>query len=258
MNNKINSNAQKNHIAQCFNAGAATYDEWADIQVIAAEGVVRLLNNITPPRHILEIGCGTGLLAEHLIQRFPESHVVLTDIAMAMLQRCQQKFTSPHISFAAMDGEQLALQQPFDLIVSSMTYHWFTDCISSLAQLYAKVAPAGYLIFACLGQRSLLEWRDVCAELDIIVPTPDFPSAEEMQARCPALEMTVELVSQPYDHARHFLRTLKHIGAMATRANHQTLSSGLLRRAICQLDARFPQGLQLTYEIIYGCWRRST
>ncbi len=86
-------NEHKGRIASAFTAQADVYDAAADLQWLVAE---RLAEQITgrikkTPRRILEIGCGTGFLSARLADAFPETRLVLTDIAPTMLARCRAR-----------------------------------------------------------------------------------------------------------------------------------------------------------------------
>ena len=57
-------------VATSFGARAGSYELHADLQRGVAERLARLLPPLDAPR-VLELGCGTGLLSRHLIERYP-------------------------------------------------------------------------------------------------------------------------------------------------------------------------------------------
>jgi malonyl-ACP O-methyltransferase BioC len=246
----------KKQIINCFNSGAYTYNAAADIQQIVARHLAERLAGVSASS-ILEIGCGTGLFSQYLPVSFPHAKILLTDIAPLMVQVCEQRFhTHPNIATACQDGEALVTPLQFDLIVSSMTLHWFTDFYASMAELITKLNSGGQFIFAMLGENSLLEWRDVCESDSKCRPTPIFPSAEAMKKYFPDLSLQVEVTPIAYADAYQFLKTLKSIGATAADINHITLSPGRLRRLMRAFDRTKASDIDVSYEIIYGCYTK--
>jgi malonyl-CoA O-methyltransferase len=249
--------ACKNTIIKCFNSRAYDYDSAADVQPLIASRLARLL----PARHarnILEIGCGTGLFSQYLSQHFPQSDLLLTDIAPAMLEVCQQRLLlHKQLTMTQMDGEALTTTSKFDLIASSMTLHWFVEIEKSLRQIMSRLARGGKFIFSMLGENSLQEWRELGVQNKVSIATPAFFSASKLQQQFPEFDLQVEVVKQQYPNARAFLKTLKSIGAHAPQKNHQPLSSGTLRRLMRLLDVKYPQGVSISYEVIYGSYANS-
>lgn len=247
--------AYKQKIIKSFNSGAYSYNRAVDIQPQVARKLSEYLPGVTA-KTILEIGSGTGLFSQYLPQYFPAAELWLTDIAPNMLEFCQERMcVYPNIRILQMDGEQLTLPNPFDLIVSCMTFHWFADIELSLQKIMAKLPPHGRLIFAMLGENSLAEWREICAGYAVL-PTPSFISPAKLQRLFPEFKIAVELSKQFYRNAYEFLKTLKLIGANAPHADHSPETSGSLRRLMRVLDKKYPQGIDMSYEIIYGSYEK--
>lgn len=243
----------KERILQCFNKGAETYDSAAIVQMQVAERLAtRLPRNSA--QTILEIGCGTGYFSQRLTDRYPEASFFLTDIAPAMVSVCKNRFSSPKIKIACIDGESLALPDQFDLITSNMTLHWFTDIKKSFEKIIERVSSAGgQFVFAMLGEHSLIEWREICENNHLQIPTPLFPSQEKLKEYFPEIKIESEIFQQPYQNVYEFLRSLKNLGATATRTDYLPLSAGKLR----QLMRRFDQQINISYEILYGSYKKS-
>lgn len=238
----------KQRIEQCFNRSAKTYDAAAMLQASVAKRLSQRLPHVSPEK-ILEIGCGTGLFSEELLTKFPHASISLTDISPAMIDICKKRMgSSAQLEFACMDGEAISTQTSFDLIVSNMTLHWFADFKNSFANMISKLSPGGKIFFAMLGENSLREFREICQNLNLPVPTPNFPVRSDLQNDFPKMKIEVEVLLQPYRNIYDFLRTLKEIGATATRPNYYPLSAGNLRRVMREFNTE----IQMSYEIIYG------
>ena len=150
----------KKKIIRYFNQSAMTYDAEATLQAAIAQQLAFRVNNHfsskKTPKKILEIGCGTGLLSQYMLRSYPAASFVLTDIAHTMVNLCSKRFThDSRIQAICLDGESLALQEKFDLIISSMALHWFEDLPSSFNTIIRHLTPGGCFLFSALGKHSL-------------------------------------------------------------------------------------------------------
>lgn len=242
----------KKAVVKNFDRRASTYTAHAEMQAYIALQLADQLRDIQP-KSVLEIGCGTGLLTQHLIRLFPEADLVITDIAPGMVQQCQQSMQPhPSIKFACMDGEQFELEQQFGLIVSSMTMHWFTDLQRSCIDITNQLQRGGHFIFSILGENSFHEWREICQQFNVAVGTPIFPAEHLLQTMLPNVELTVATYQQTYPSAYAFLNSLKTIGAITPRMRYNPLSSGQLRQMLRQFNSE----ITISYEVIYGKYTR--
>jgi len=244
----------KQKIIRYFNQGAATYDTSAEVQTYVAKQLALRIQPITPQK-ILEIGCGTGLLSEHLTALFPGTEVLLTDIAPTMVQICRERFRHlSHIKTDCVDAESAAhfVDAQFDLITSSMTLHWFESFSGSLQKLIDALAPGGSIHFAMLGKGSLCEWQAMCESLGLNVATPVFPEMRLIENDFPDVKFEREIYQQRYKNAYAFLNSLKCLGARASHPHHIPVSSGKLR----QLFRRYTHEISMSYEIIYGSYTK--
>lgn len=238
----------KERIVQRFNKGAETYDSACLVQARIADRLLQLIPRVSA-QNILEIGCGTGLFSQVIAAEFPKASFLLTDISPVMVNTCKKRFASyPQMQFACVDGEKLPFSSVYDLIVSNMTLHWFTDIKNSFAKIIDRLAPGGRFTFAMLGENSLAEWRDVCQTLGLPIATPHFPMISVLQNTFKDMQFKVETLTQQYSNIYDFLRSLKKIGATASRENYKPMSALQLRRIL----RKFAEPINISYEVIYG------
>jgi malonyl-CoA O-methyltransferase len=241
----------KQKIIHYFNQGAKTYDAFCTMQTHAAKQLVTYIEN-NVAKKILEIGCGTGLLSQHLHAIFPQSSLLLTDIAPDMIDVCQQKLgTYAQIELACMDGEKCEIPTKFDLIASSMTMHWFEDLKQSIEKLVSKLLPGGCLAFSILGENSLYEWRKMCDEFGIN-KSQYFPEVQQLRDYFPEMEIDTEKKQYQYKNAYEFLTSLKNLGARASNTNAAMMSPKKLRALLRQYHHK----IDMTYEIIYCRYKK--
>ena len=76
-----------------------------------------LLDNaaVTEGKTVLDVACGTGILAPLLLERKVAS-VVGVDIAPEMIRIAQEKHHHPNFTFLAGDVEELDFEQKFDIL----------------------------------------------------------------------------------------------------------------------------------------------
>src|SRR6185369_16647404 len=114
----------KASVAAAFSAAAETYNDGADVQRTAADGVAQRIGALPLPAQprILEIGCGTGFLSQSL-NVMPHADLTLSDISESMLNRCRKSLGKSDARFMVMDGEEPeAAGNGFDLICSSLVF----------------------------------------------------------------------------------------------------------------------------------------
>lgn len=246
-------------IAQRFAQAAGQYEAHAHAQrEIAAQFSawlkVQAQQSKQQPEKIAEIGCGTGLLSAHLCHDYPAAQLLLTDIAPAMLARCQQRFAdevvtltdsqSPAIHYALADGQQISFAPQPDWIVSSMCFQWFVDLPKVLAM---HAAQCQVLAFAVLLDGSFAPWRAAHEHLGLRHGLRTLPSLTEIERACqtiPHCQFKTQHISvkQVHHNGLDFARALRAIGADTPHQQHQPV---LLRPVLRQLE----QGCGANYEV---------
>ncbi len=230
-------------IAESFGARAESYEQHAGLQRAVADRLAQHLPKLERP-HVLELGCGTGLLSRHLVKHYPDARLILTDAAPAMIAECRRNLSGiskATISYEIMDAGEAGGHAELDLIVSSMTLHWLPDPPAALERLRRLLAPKGTLLYATLGPDSFAEWREVLASESLPSGLPDIKPL-------PGVIEEERLV--PDADTLSFLRRMKAVGGLTPREGYVPLSPGQLRRAIHAADERF--GGRITWHIVYG------
>ncbi len=134
---------------------ARAYDESFRFVSDHAEDLVALLDP-QPGERILDLGCGTGLLAAAIAGH--GAAVVGLDSDAAMIEAARAQFPAadhPSLEFTVGDGEALEeapLAGPFDAVFSNAALHWMTRPEAVLRGLNGLLRPGGRLV-AELGGR---------------------------------------------------------------------------------------------------------
>ncbi|MCL7380296.1 trans-aconitate 2-methyltransferase [Streptomyces sp. 35G-GA-8] len=100
------------------------------------------------PRHIVDLGCGTGAGTLALLKRFPEAEVTAVDTSAAYLQRLRDKAAAAGLADrvrtvqADLDGAWPELGTP-ELVWASASMHHMADPDRTLRQVHDTLAPGG-------------------------------------------------------------------------------------------------------------------
>ena len=158
--NRVN----KQLVCRQFQRVAASYDSQAMIQHRVADHLLGLLNchDKKDIHRVLEIGCCTGLLTRKLTEACSEiRELVLNDLVEGFAVQAGNQAGIPAIRFLAGDIETMPLSGPFDLIISSSTFHWLHDLDGLLKKLADNLAPGATLAFSMYGPDNLQEIRQL-------------------------------------------------------------------------------------------------
>jgi ubiquinone/menaquinone biosynthesis C-methylase UbiE len=99
---------------------------------------------------VLDVGCGTGLLACRIHEVFPQARVVGCDFSGGMLSHARAR--GPSLPWVQGDGGRLPFaDRAFDTIVSTEAFHWFPDQTAALAEFFRVLAPGGRLLVALMN-----------------------------------------------------------------------------------------------------------
>ena len=110
---------------------------------------------------VLDLGCGTGLLAADVAQ--DGARVTGVDPALPMLEIARHRPGGERVTWVAADARDVRLGETFDLVV--MTGHAFQvfltrqDRLAVLETIAAHLAPQGRFIFDSRNP-DLEEWRE--------------------------------------------------------------------------------------------------
>lgn len=129
------------------------------------------------PKHILELGAGTGNLSRRIRARYPSAELHLVDLSQQSLDVCREQLgafntTSREVHFHCADMAQIAFEpQQFDLVYSTIAIHHLDS--AAKRKLFANcrrwLRPDGAMVFSdqCRGatqasyQRHIELWKEL-------------------------------------------------------------------------------------------------
>ncbi len=261
------------NVGRAFSLAADQYDHYAALQLrVAGQLLSSLLKEcsrqFSSVTRILDVGCGTGLLAEALALLFPKADIVAIDVAEGMVRVAQQRlagYSSIHVCQAdAM--QSLTHLGKFDLVVSSFTLHWCGTPQRWLRRLSEVVVPGGGLLLAMPTAGSLSVLRQAWQQVDDECHVNTFPEVAAVQEAIERLSLTrlssgVMEWRQFYSSLKSLLYALKAMGAntVLDRRAAAGVASGLRGRTQwATLEAAFSNYVQGSHEpfvLDYRVWR---
>jgi trans-aconitate methyltransferase len=101
-----------------------------------------------PGQLILDLGCGSGELTQHIADSGAE--VIGIDASADMIAKALQQF--PKLDFRVADGASFELPERFDAIFSNAALHWMTQPEAVARQMHKHLKPGGRLVAELGGQ----------------------------------------------------------------------------------------------------------
>ena len=221
MNSVNTALPDKAAVEYSFGKAAILYDRYADHHRIIAERLLDFVRPYATAGEILEIGCGTGILTEKLLDHFPCSNITALDISRDMVDCCRSKLNfSGRLSFLVADAEEYCRREnSCDLIVSGCSLQWFHDRRRFVDSVYAMLKTGSRCLMAIPVKGMLHELVESCAcGARSVMRQLYLDTGEEWITRFESsgmdiLSSSIESVSCAYDHPIEVLKAIRGIGA---------------------------------------------
>lgn len=151
--------AQRHRLVPCFDEFYGT-----------AVSVIGLREG--PVRRVLDLGAGTGLMSAAVLERYPDTELVLVDGAAAMLDQARERLPVGATTTVVADLREALPAGPFDAVVSALAIHHLEDLDKRhlLARVRDELRPGGVFVNAehvtapnpwlAGAYRSM--WREAC------------------------------------------------------------------------------------------------
>ena len=254
----------KGAMARNFSGAAKRYEAWATAQAQIAAALVKRLPAKLGPGVMVDLGCGTGLLAAGLLARYPAGAVVGIDLAKGMIEHASHRYRDdPRLRFVCGDAEDTGLLVAgAALVACASSSQWFHDARGTLTMWADSLASGGVLAVASLIQGSCAELAESYA---IAAERPfaglRFPPASllphmAVDANLRIISCDQVSVQTQYRNANEALRSFRQIGAVIQgHAADTRLTPWQTRRLICAYrqhataDGRAPVTYQVQYLI---------
>ena len=117
--------------------------------------------------HILDLGCGDGVLTAFLADLVPAGRVLGIDSSKNMVDTARQ-LEKKNLQFELLDINAIHFTAAFDLIFSNATLHWILNHTRLLNNVYRALKPGGKVRFNFAAEGNCSNFfrviRDVMAD----------------------------------------------------------------------------------------------
>lgn len=143
-----------------------------------------------PPRRILDIGCGTGILTARLQQEATAEVVYGCDLSAGMLAQATARRVAPLLR---ADAQRLPLaDESVDAVVSTESFHWFPDPSAALAEFRRVLTPDGRVVLCLVNVRTAAAARLVETGSAALGQRAKWPTSAELRVRLERAGFRVE------------------------------------------------------------------
>jgi len=140
---------------------AEAYDAISDPQFSWGVEVLERLE-LRGDEEAIDAGCGSGRVAEELLDRLPSGSLLAVDASEAMIAKARERL-GERASYLVADLSELDVDEPVDLIFSTATFHWILDHARLFGRLREALRPGGRLVAQCGGLGNVAEHANAIA-----------------------------------------------------------------------------------------------
>jgi malonyl-CoA O-methyltransferase len=232
-----------------FSGAADRYNRAARLQEGMAWRLAGLCRHLPIPRGLwVDLGSGTGRLADALEVTHPGQSVLRVDGSAAMLQ--QQQASATTLQWDLSRGLPPWPQQP-QLLSSSFALHWLPNPVQSLRAWIQSLQPGSWLVLAVPVEGSFPQWHAAAAAAGEHCTALPLPVGKDLTATIPPeMVQRHQLLqfSQTASSPASLLKPMIEIGAGSTTANR--LPPGAWRRIFkAWPKANIPNRFALSWRI---------
>ncbi len=216
-NNIWNETVKKN-----FNNAAENYLGYSNIQKYFAEKIVSFLKDLKIQKgEWIDLGSGTGLLADEIEKEFSRKKITRIDFSKKML--LQNKESRKKILWDLNNCLPPSIRN-CPLMTSNFCIHWLDDPEKILKDWFSKLRSEGYLIVSYPTINSFPEWKKTCKETNIEYSGLNFPLSRDIFKSFDCNEI---IFSNKYSYIENFpdiyklFRSIVNVGAQSSKCKRK-------------------------------------
>jgi malonyl-CoA O-methyltransferase len=259
----MNTLIDKQKVKRAFDRASDSYDKVSQLQQEMGNRLLSRLDYIRiEPKIIVDMGSGTGALAEKLAKRYKKSHMIAADFAHGMLLKARQRGTLwRKMRCLCADAERLPLATgSIDLLISNAMLQWSNHPEVIFSEWIRVIKPGGLLLFTTFGEGTLKELQQAWADVDRHNHVSRFADMHDLGDALvgggwESPVMDIDRFTLTYEDVRSLMLDIKGLGAShaATDRLKGLTGKGRMQAMIDSYDSYRTNGLiPASYEVIYG------
>jgi ubiquinone/menaquinone biosynthesis C-methylase UbiE len=154
-----------------FESWSGHYDRSLGQRLLFRPSHEMILKALTPAdRRLLDIGCGTGVLAARVLEQFPRIQVWGIDLCEGMVRQCQARRRTAGGRFCPVQADSEFLpfaDDAFDVVTCSNSFHHYPRQDRVVAEMHRVLRTGGRLLIID-GDRDRL-WGRLLYDVGIVL-----------------------------------------------------------------------------------------
>jgi biotin synthesis protein BioG len=233
----------KSLVSERFNVAQSTYANQAEVQAFMASRLAQLAQfdqTIDRSKHVLEIGCGTGLLTDKYWHLCDPAKTELWDLAPYNLPADRQaRFTCCDAETEIRSIDDCSI----DVLLSAATVQWFNSLQSFMEQVAYVMAPGGIVALSTFDEGNLRELYNITGIEQPLLSKDDITSlvSEDFEILC----LHSEEIKAPFNSVMAMLRHLQETGVNSLKRPSRPIEM------VNKIKDNYPVDSDGSYSLIY-------
>ena len=208
-----------------FNEAALSYNESASIQKSTALKLAKLCSDHSINYGLwVDLGTGTGLLANSLEDLHPNQYVMRLDNSKKMMDQHSEK--SVKQLWDLNYGLPQWSKKP-NLLASSFVLHWLDNPQKKLKEWFNSLSLDGWIALAIPIKGSFPEWYKAAEKANLTCTALELPSYDSLIRVIPKqsiLYNKIEVIKQTAKKATSLLKPMIKVGAQSSQKEQLSIS----------------------------------
>ena len=207
-----------------FDNAAVNYLTYSNIQRFFANKIVCYMKELKIQNgEWIDLGAGTGLLADQIEKEFSNKKVSRIDFSNKML--LQNKLSSKTVLWD-LNNELPSSINNCALLTSNFCIHWLNEPEQIVKNWFNKLKPGGYLIISYPTKDSFNEWKETCKKINVKYSGLSFLSSEKVLNNFNPNEIYYSekfLYLEKFPNIYKLFRSIVNVGAQSSKCERKTV-----------------------------------
>tara|TARA_B100000965_G_scaffold278647_1_gene236430 strand:- start:989 stop:1744 length:756 start_codon:yes stop_codon:yes gene_type:complete len=208
-----------------FNEAASNYNESAVIQKSTALQLAKICSHHPIKNGLwVDLGSGTGLLAQSLEDLHPNQSVLRLDNSKQMIDQHSEKDTKQ--LWDLNNGLPKWSTKP-NLLASSFVLHWLDNPQEKLREWFNSLSSEGWIALSIPIKGSFPEWYEAAASAKLTctaLPLPSYDSLIRVIPNQSIIFNKIKIIKQTSDKATSLLKPMIRVGAQSSPKEQLSIS----------------------------------